>query len=47
MQAIIVVIVAVVIGVVGQIIIKKDLNTMTKMDFSGNALAAYITIFSS
>jgi len=47
MQAIAVIVSAVVIGVVGQLFIKKALNSMDELDISRNALHAYITIFSS
>jgi multidrug transporter EmrE-like cation transporter len=47
LQAVVAIVIAIVIGVVGQIFIKKALNSMTGLDFSGNALSTYMRIFSS
>ncbi len=46
-QAVIAIIVAVIIGVVAQLIIKKGLNAMTTLDLSKNILCSYVTIFTS
>jgi len=41
------IIVAVIIGVVAQLIIKRGLNAMTTLDLSKNILSSYVTIFTS
>ncbi len=46
-QAIMAIIVAVIIGVVAQLIIKRGLNAMTTLDLSKNILSSYVTIFTS
>ena len=46
-QAISFIVSAVVINVVGQIFIKKGINSITSLNFSGNLLFTYINIFSS
>jgi len=46
-QAIIYILSAVVINVVGQIFIKKALNSMPSLNFSGNLFSTYVTIFLS
>ncbi len=46
-QAVMAIIVAVIIGVAAQLIIKKGLNAMTTLDLSKNILSSYVTIFTS
>ncbi len=46
-QAVMAIIVAVIIGVVAQLIIKRGLNAMTTLDLSKNILSSYVTIFTS
>ena len=47
LHAIIFILSAVLINVVGQIFIKKGLNSMTNLNFSGNLFSTYINIFLS
>lgn len=47
MNPVLSIIIAVVIGIVGQILIKKGLNSIENLDFSGQLIRSYIKVFSS
>jgi len=45
-EAVIAIIIAIIVGVAGQILIKNALNSIEKLDFSTGAVSTYIRIFS-
>ncbi len=47
LPAVAAIVVAVAIAVVGQLVIKKALNSMTNIDFSTGAVSTYLRMFSS
>lgn len=47
MNPIVSIIVAVIIGIGGQLLIKKGLNSIGDLDFSGHFIGSYLKIFSS